>query len=84
YGVRRFRAISTSLLAAADSGSVASSLEQMLEIGSQATVQIVNEAFWVGAAACGLAIVGAIWLAGKASEPRRPTGNHQGSFTNGA
>ncbi len=84
YGVRRFRAISTSLLAAADSGSVASSLEQMLEIGSQATVQIVNEAFWVGAAACGLATVGAIWLAGKASEPRRPTGSHQGSFRDGA
>ena len=65
YGVRRFQTISTRLLAAGEGG-----LQQMLAVSRKATVRVVNEAFWLGALGCSLALLIGIWLGGKVSDPQ--------------
>lgn len=61
FGLRRFQTISTRLMA--ESGAEgASALEQLASIGAQATAAIVSEAFLLGAAGCGLALLTAFWL----------------------
>ncbi len=64
FGLRRFQTISAALLAtmpAASDGGLA----HLLEVSIQATVRVIQEAFWLGAAGCGLALVAVIWLKGQ-------------------
>jgi EmrB/QacA subfamily drug resistance transporter len=63
FGLRRFQVISAAILAVMppDSGG----LERLVEVSVQATTRVVHEAFWLGAAGCGLAFVVAIWLKGQ-------------------
>ena len=63
FGLRRFQAISAALLAAMPAESDGG-LTQLLEVSVQATVRVVHEGFWLGAAGCGLALVVVIWLKG--------------------
>jgi MFS family permease len=78
YGVRRFQTISTALLVT--SGSVAGEgvLQRILEVSAQATVQVVNEVFWMGAAGSLLAVVAGFWLRGETKRPRRLRGERRG------
>jgi len=66
FGLRRFQTVSADLLAAGI-GAGENILQQMVTVSSQATVQIVNEAFYLGAAAC---VVG--WLAALGFKKKSP------------
>lgn len=71
FGLRRFQAISADLLASVPSAG-AGGLQQILEVSIQATVRVVNEAFWFGAAGSIIAIVAAIWLKRESQNTRNP------------
>jgi MFS family permease len=49
YGLRRFQVISAQLLAASGEGIT---LAEAAQIAAEATVQVVDEAFWLAAAGC--------------------------------
>jgi MFS family permease len=66
YGLRRFQAISGQLLMAAGEQLT---LAQAAQVAAQATVRVVDEAFWWAAAGCVVGLLLAYWA--KEKEPRR-------------
>ena len=66
YGLRRFQVISGRLLAAAGDSPT---LAQAVQVAAEATVRVVDEAFWWAAAGCVVGLILATWV--KEREPQR-------------
>ncbi len=73
FGLRRFQTISAALLAGATSEG-ANALSVLLQVSAQATAQVVNEGFLLGAAGCILALAAGFWLPRQKRAPASAAG----------